>query len=394
MFQNSKLFVAATAVTFGFGGAAYADSISPAEFSAELAVGESVTIEKTVVVAAAGPSDAVIDVHFLFDTSGSMGGRIDGVKAAAASIFAGLDAFGDVAASVGVYSEAARLAPAGSVPGRVINQDLTTDSAVAIAAINAVTLNIPDGGGDANENGVNGIELSTENLSWRPGSNRFMFVFGDIGFKTSDTTEAVAGSGLEFDTNDDVDNAPISTAANAIAALTLNDVDLLGFGPDTNFGGTFDFNDAIATLGGEFIESGTDPDDIVADIIAGITGSFATYSTVTVSDLGAGLPGIGVTTVCTSADIGACAGANAVGAYDRSVDRTFTFDVTFTNLGLTSGSTTFTTFALVDGGGVAREIDTFRAPDTAPIPLPAAGWMLLAGIGGLAAMRRRKKTDA
>jgi hypothetical protein len=27
----------------------------------------------------------------------------------------------------------------------------------------------------------------------------------------------------------------------------------------------------------------------------------------------------------------------------------------------------------------------------APIPLPAAGWMLLAGIGGLAAMRRRRK---
>ncbi|MEO9576479.1 MAG: VPLPA-CTERM sorting domain-containing protein [Tateyamaria sp.] len=28
---------------------------------------------------------------------------------------------------------------------------------------------------------------------------------------------------------------------------------------------------------------------------------------------------------------------------------------------------------------------------TTPVPLPAAGWMLLAGVGGLAAMRRRKK---
>lgn len=32
--------------------------------------------------------------------------------------------------------------------------------------------------------------------------------------------------------------------------------------------------------------------------------------------------------------------------------------------------------------------------DVAPIPLPAAGWMLLAGLGGIAAMKRRKKVDA
>lgn len=31
---------------------------------------------------------------------------------------------------------------------------------------------------------------------------------------------------------------------------------------------------------------------------------------------------------------------------------------------------------------------------TSPVPLPAAGWMLLAGIGGLAAMKRRKKATA
>ena len=29
---------------------------------------------------------------------------------------------------------------------------------------------------------------------------------------------------------------------------------------------------------------------------------------------------------------------------------------------------------------------------TTPVPLPAAGWMLIAGVGGLAAMRRRKKS--
>lgn len=35
--------------------------------------------------------------------------------------------------------------------------------------------------------------------------------------------------------------------------------------------------------------------------------------------------------------------------------------------------------------------DTELTPTPSPIPLPAAGWMLLAGIGGLAAMRRQRK---
>lgn len=35
-------------------------------------------------------------------------------------------------------------------------------------------------------------------------------------------------------------------------------------------------------------------------------------------------------------------------------------------------------------------VGTYTVSDLAPIPLPAAGWMLLAGIGGLAAMKRRK----
>ena len=34
---------------------------------------------------------------------------------------------------------------------------------------------------------------------------------------------------------------------------------------------------------------------------------------------------------------------------------------------------------------------TGELADTAPVPLPAAGWMLIAGLGGLAAMRHRSK---
>ena len=33
----------------------------------------------------------------------------------------------------------------------------------------------------------------------------------------------------------------------------------------------------------------------------------------------------------------------------------------------------------------------YVAPHMSAVPLPAAGWMLIAGLGGLAAMKRRKK---
>lgn len=63
-FQRTWLMSAGIgAVTICLGSVAMADSIDPATFSAELAVGESVTIRKTVTVSNAPPTAAKIDVH-------------------------------------------------------------------------------------------------------------------------------------------------------------------------------------------------------------------------------------------------------------------------------------------------------------------------------------------
>lgn len=45
-------------------------------------------------------------------------------------------------------------------------------------------------------------------------------------------------------------------------------------------------------------------------------------------------------------------------------------------------------------GDVIRTVSYTPASDIAPIPLPAAGWLLLAALGGLAALRRRRGAPA
>src|SRR6056297_219386 len=79
---------------------------------------------------------------------------------------------------------------------------------------------------------------------------------------------------------------------------------------------------------------------------------------------------------------------NEGGSDEFVVDgKKYTFELS--GLGYNGG--VFDFFDTVEGEtNIATLVGSYRVEDLTPVPLPAAGWMLLAGVGGLVAMKRRK----
>ncbi|MBL1274648.1 MAG: PEP-CTERM sorting domain-containing protein [Ectothiorhodospiraceae bacterium] len=356
--QPIKGIALALAVAILAPASAVADSIDPVMYSDRLSLGESVTIRKTVIINSDRPTGALLDVMFIFDVTGSMRDEIDIAKMAADDILTGLSGFGSLRSGTGWYSDPLFDGVHVDLNGGNTSttsgiDDMWDTGSCVVAGADAGC------GGDFPEKGYAAISEAASSASWAPGSNRFIIAFGDASFKMPPTEAAT------------------------IAALGASGAELIGISYNSGF--TSDIED----LGGTAYSGvGLDTGALVTLILDSVGSSFDSYDAVTVSDLGGGMPGVGVSTMCVSADIGLCAGADALGMYDRSIDRTFEFDVTFT--GLEDGEHHFPTYALVDGGIVATERDWITVKDRLSVTEP--GTLALFGLGlmGVGFARRHR----
>jgi hypothetical protein len=336
-----------------------ADSISPTSYSATLGVGESVTIRKTVTVSEGAPTSSKVDVVFLADETGSMGSYIAAVETAAASIVSSTSALGDVMYGVSGYRD--------SLDAFTYRQiaDLTT-GAGAVAAIPTWTAG---GGGDYPEAGMFGLNEVSTGTSWRTGSERLIVWFGDAPADDPDVGGVTQASLI----------AELNSKGISVLAVNVGTVDL--YAPSgVGHRGLNDKDQASAIAagtGGTFYD-GINASSIADTIADAITTAVSTYTSV---DLDISEAPAGVSVSYTPA-------AGHLGAFDRSIERTFDFDLTFT--GVAPGDYSFDIYGTVDGGRVATEADRIRVLGATGVPDGGSSMLLLgAALTGLGLVRRK-----
>lgn len=380
-----KRFIISAAITAAFAGPsiALAGSISPATFEATIAVGGSVTVSKTVTTDAIGASK--VDVFFLTDDTGSMGGVINNVKSTAGALLTQLQAtYTDIAFGVGSYDgdpvEGVPLAspPALNLTAAYSRQSMITTNTAQVQA--AIATWAAGGGGDgpeanffalhqvATSGGLTDGAGSSDNggagystglaTGWREGAARVIVWFGDIVSHTTTVNQA-----------------------EAIAALTANGVTVVAMnngGNNSGIDGGDQADSIVAATGGVIVNNfaSVPVSNVVTSIVNAIGTATATLD-LSLAVQGGVPAGLNVSFVCTSAE----------GCDDVAGGESRTFDMTIT--GLTAGEYDFTVIAPGVAGASERDLITV-GDGGGTVPEPATLGLLAAGLLGAGFARRRK----
>jgi hypothetical protein len=350
------LFVAAAAtLAFGLGTAAHAQSITPPTVSHTMNVGETYTVNKSITLGPAGSTK--VDLFFLADNTGSMGGIINNAQSGASAILGGLPSgyqFG-VGSYFGDPVE-------GASPSYVENQALTTSKTDAQNGINGW---FASGGGDTPEGNFFALKQVADNAGWRADAQRLIVWFGDAPAHTETTDRAAAIAALQ--------------AANA-KVIAFNSGPG-GFGIDGTYGAdpANQASSIVSAVGGTLVNNflSVTPADFITAVTDQISSATSTIDLIFGSTLLGG--GLNLTFTCT----------DPLGCTDVDAGETRTFDLGIT--ALTPGSYSFKVFAQ---GVDAFETDEITVLGTTTTPEPVSMVLLGTGLAGVAVVKRRRRRSS
>ena len=346
-------------------------SITPETFSATISIGETVSVEKTVALDADTAATSV-DIFFLSDNTGSMGGIINTVKSFADNLLSTLSTnITDVAFGVGRYlgDPVEGVAPATAYQ---LQQSITTDTTPVMTQIGNW---FARGGGDSPETNFFALQqVATEGAStgggvstgqatgWRDGARRVILWFGDASSheETVSQTEVIDAltdeNVIVIGLNTRPSNSGIDTAGQASAITDATEGSL--------------FNNL----------SSASPAVVQQAILDGIDAATSTLD-ITLATFG-DTSGLDISVVCTSLE--GCDDVPAGGI------RTLRMDIT----GVSAGVFNFET--RVPGLAGVMEIDSITVTDGSGIPeaIPEPASILLLGLGLTILGINRKRAPA